>query len=161
MLFRQLCRLKLKLLFAIIFSVLGLTFIAGCVNLPAPADAALPTPEVIRGKQVFINRGCFQSCHSLGALATKADRHPLPNQPGPMPPDLTMTARRSDDWLLAYLISPQSILHYSPMSSYANIPDDEIKALIAYLQSINTNPVPSNIPLTDPEVIPPLVANVA
>lgn len=158
-LFRQLCRLKFKLLFTLVFSILGLVFIVGCVNIPAPADAAIPTPEVIRGKQVFINRGCFQSCHSLGALATKANRHPLPNQPGPIPPDLTMTARRSDDWLLAYLISPQSILHYSPMASYANIPDDEMKPLIAYLQSINTSPVPSNIPLTDPEVIPPVPAD--
>lgn len=160
-LFRQLCRLKLRFLLAIVFSILGLVFIVGCVNIPIPADAATPTPEVIRGKEVFINRGCFQSCHSLGALATKANRHPLPNQPGPMPPDLTMTARRSDDWILAYLISPQSILPYSTMSSYANIPDDEMKPLIAYLLSINTSPVPSNIPLTDPEVIPPLVADQA
>lgn len=85
----------------------------------------------------------------------------MPNQPGRIPPDLTTTNRRSDDWLLAYLISPQAILHYSPMSSYATIPDDEMKTLIAYLQSINTNPVSASVPLVDPAVIPPVVADYA
>lgn len=160
-LFKPVGKLKLKLLFGIVFLLLALIIVSGCVNIPTPAGGATPTPDVVRGKQVFINRGCFQSCHSLGALATKANRHPLPDQPGPMPPDLTMTARRSNDWLLAYLISPQSILPYSTMSSYSSIPDDEMKALIAYLQSINTSPVPTNIPLTDPEVIPQLAPDQA
>ncbi|MDO8636126.1 MAG: c-type cytochrome [Dehalococcoidia bacterium] len=152
--------LFLKVIIPGVLSILGLGFLTGCVDIPIPANAATPAPEVLRGQQVFINRGCFQSCHSLGALATKGNRHPLPDQPGPMPPDLTMTARRSDDWLLAYLISPQSILHYSPMTSYAHIPDDEIKDLIAYLKSINTSPVQTNIPLTDPSVIPPILADI-
>lgn len=100
--------------------------------LPTPKQYS---PEIARGERVFKENGCFYSCHALGTLSK--GRKPAPwNQQGTIPPDLTTSAKRTSDWLLAYLIYPQALLPSSPMRSYDYLGNENIEALIAYLQSI-------------------------
>jgi cbb3-type cytochrome oxidase cytochrome c subunit len=120
---------------------LGL-FISGAA---IASKAAVPgyTASEARGQQVFQREGCL-FCHSLPGY-----------QPTPQAmtqgvaylrrvrttwsrngPDLALEpGRRSDDWHLAHLLNPTAVLPNCPMPSYAGLPDEELRALIAYLQT--------------------------
>lgn len=142
-----------------LLAVLGLLLVvlatfSGCNIARPPVSSAHSDPLVLRGQQVFVEKGCFQSCHGAGALAASEGRISLPNQPGPVPPDLTISPPRSDDWLRAYFTSPQALLPYSPMAPYNDLSNADMKALIAYLQSIKAVPPPSKVPVVDPQLIP-------
>lgn len=150
--------------FALLFLLAMIIFAAWLLLVPdwetGPAKAAQGNALAVRGEQVFRNAGCF-SCHSVGAL-TAGKRHTgLRNQPGAIPPDLTTSLPRSDDWLLAYLISPSDMLPFSPMASYGYLPEADLKAVIAYLQNINKNERALTVPLVDPQVIPPMSSTMA
>lgn len=155
---RMLVSLKLIRSSRSLLAVFGLLLVAlatlsGC-NIARPPVSSAPDPLVLRGQRVFEKKGCFQSCHGAGALAASEWGHRVPNQPAPLPPDLTVSPPRSDDWLRAYFMFPQALLPYSPMAPYNDLSDADMKALIAYLQSIKVEPPPSKAPMVDPQVIP-------
>lgn len=127
-------------------------------NWRTPLPIAMQhSPLIAKGEQVFKENGCFYSCHAVGSLSKKGRQPVLRNQQGVVPPDLTTGTQRTDDWLLAYLIYPQLLLPASPMRSYNYLGNENLKSLIAYLQSIKTtalyaSPQPSE--LTDiPQVL--------
>jgi mono/diheme cytochrome c family protein len=117
-------------------------------NGAVPQD---PSPEA-RGQQIFQREGCV-FCHSLPGY-----------QPTPQAvmrglgylqrlgtgwsrngPDLALEpGKRTDDWHLAHLLNPTAVLPGCPMPSYTGLPDDELRALIAFLQTPRSlTPTPS------------------
>lgn len=135
------------LLSVAIFIVWLLTAASWKTDLPR---AAQQSPEISKGEQVFKENGCFYSCHALGPLSNEKAKLISWNQQGVLPPDLTASTKRTDDWLLAYLIYPQELIPSSPMRSYDYLGDEKLRSLITYLQSIK-KPT-SSINATPPEI---------
>lgn len=115
---------------------LGAMFASGTT---VPGEAS----PVVRGRQVFQREGCV-FCHSLPGY-----------QPAPQPvarglaylrrmatgwsrngPDLALEpGKRTDDWHLAHLLNPTAVDPDCPMPSYAGLADDDLRALITFLQT--------------------------
>ena len=88
--------------------------------------------QVERGKELFQTQGCV-ACHTVG------------DQGGAIGPDLTHEAqrKRSDEWHLRHLIDPLSVYVIGatknitwPMPGFAHLPQEDLKALVAFLQSL-------------------------
>lgn len=135
----------------------GVLLFVGAFALGAvvASNAAMPrdtSPEA-RGQQIFQREGCL-FCHSLPGY-----------QPTPQAvardfaflqrvgtgwsrngPDLALEpGKRTDDWHLAHLVNPRAVLPGCPMPSYAGLPDDELRALIAFIQTPR-GPTPTPLP---------------
>lgn len=135
------------LLFVGVFA-LGAALASRSVELPNTSLEA-------RGRQIFQREGCL-FCHSLPG-----------HQPAPRPvsrnlsylqrvgtdwsrngPDLALEpGKRTDDWHLAHLLNPTAVSPGCPMPSYAGLPDDELRILIAFLQTPRgfTAPPPAKV----------------
>lgn len=141
---------------------IGVLFFVGTFAVGAVLASAL-TPSSRwgregegRGEQVFQREGCV-FCHALPGyrpppqavtrgltgylqrLGTKWLR---------TGPDLALEpGRRTDDWHLAHLINPQAVDPGCPMPSYAGLPEDDLRALIAFIQTPRgPTPTPSPQP---------------
>jgi len=94
------------------------------------------TPEQVeRGKLLFQQQGCV-GCHAINGL--------FPG--GPVGPNLTREAqrKRTDEWQRRHLIDPVSVYVVGeppegaawPMPGYGHLPPEDLKALVAFLQSL-------------------------
>lgn len=145
------------LLFVGVFAV-GAVFAS--VLTPSPLHLSPPfstSGEGERGEQVFLREGCA-FCHSLSGY------QPPPQAVAPgfvgylqrlgtkwlrAGPDLALEpGKRTDDWHLAHLINPQAVDPGCPMPSYAGLPDDDLRALIAFIQTPRDTPLPGPPPRT-------------
>ncbi|HET7010950.1 MAG TPA: c-type cytochrome [Anaerolineales bacterium] len=118
-------------LFASSFLAAGAWLAFAAAPLPASSE-----PLAGQGSRIFRRERCA-FCHSLNGESTRAED---PAQNGP---DLREPGRRrSDDWHLAHLLHPDLVVAGSTMPSYARLAPDELRALIAYLQSF-APPAPS------------------
>jgi sulfur oxidation c-type cytochrome SoxX len=86
-----------------------------------------------KGQQLFLSNGCI-GCHIVG------------KQGGPIGPNLTHEALRgrSDEWQLAHLKDPLSVYVLGsteniawPMPKFGQLSEEDLKALVAYLQSLH------------------------
>ena len=114
----------------ILFSLLGFGLAGGCLEAPKLLREERLSALEEKGRMVFMREPCT-SCHVLPiALANlEVSRGVAPN--------LRKTPRRSPDWYLAYFVDSRAVLPWSPMPSYGYLPDDEVEALIAFLQRLN------------------------
>lgn len=127
-------------------AIAALIFLASCV--PAPKAPMNPSTREEKGFQVFMREGCFSSCH-VETIAL--DR---PKSISGFVPDLRRTPRRTRDWYLAYFVNPRALLPYSPMPSYGYLSDDELEALVAFLQRLNREVLTPPVKLTLEEAVP-------
>ena len=88
--------------------------------------------QVERGKALFTSQGCV-GCHTIGKSG------------GPIGPNLTKagTFGRTDEWQLQHLKDPLSVYVIGPtdgipwpMPRYGHLSDEDLTALVAYLQSL-------------------------
>lgn len=114
------------------------------------ALAAYAQPPTIasteqRGAEIFQREHC-SLCHSVRDSPAAPPRVTFPLgylerlawQWMRNGPDLNqMAGERTDDWLLAHLIEPGAIVAGCPMPSYAHLPDEDVKALVTFIQKAN------------------------
>ena len=91
--------------------------------------------QIKRGKELIFNNGCIV-CHRINGIA----------QGGAVGPNLTHESlrRRSDEWQRRHLIDPVSVYMGGElleaetwmMPSFGQLPQDELEALVAFLQSL-------------------------
>jgi cbb3-type cytochrome oxidase cytochrome c subunit len=102
--------------------------------------------------ELFRREGCF-FCHSMEGREPTAGVSPLLGLIRSGPDLLFEAGLRTDDWHLAHLINPKAINPRSSMPSYAHLSDQEVKALIAFLQEVRGQAFPTPTP-TQETVIP-------
>jgi len=102
----------------------------GPINLDPPER--FTQAQIARGQEVYAAQGC-SACHVIGG------------EGGNIGPDLTHEGlrKRTDEWQKQHLKDPVSVYVYGPtegiswpMPSFANLSDDDLDALVAYLQSL-------------------------
>jgi mono/diheme cytochrome c family protein len=172
---------------AVFFAVVAVVvFIPTQVLKPEPTLVAHPyTPEQERGRKLFYSNGC-NYCHTqyvrasdtaMGDVSLAGDYaydNPLILGSERTGPDLTYIGRkRSEAWEIDHLKNPRK---YSPMSimpSYDFLPDDDLKAIAAYLFALGNRVAEENMitpppeyaglttPLPNPEMQPATGANPA
>jgi cytochrome c oxidase cbb3-type subunit 2 len=116
------------------------------------AASTFDTPEA-RGRKIYITEGCY-SCHTMQVRQVMADAYLGPvSRPGDyayddpellgtqrIGPDLTHVGSRElakdSDKLGRYLRDPRSERPWSTMPSFSYLSDDELRDLIAYLQTL-------------------------
>lgn len=118
--------------------------LTGCITGPEPSGKGTMTPLEEKGWEVFQREPCFSTCHAQTMLL------PVTEDWAGFVPDLRKTPRRTADWYMAYFVNPRAVLPNSFMPSVTYLPDDEIRALIAFLQRLNRSveiakpvPIPS------------------
>jgi mono/diheme cytochrome c family protein len=141
---------RARLSIALAFEKFGLgllvvaTALTGCITAPKPSGKGTMSPLEEKGWEVFQREPCFSTCHAQTVLL------PVTEDWAGFVPDLRKTPRRTADWYMAYFVKPRAVLPNSFMPSLTYLPDDEIRALIAFLQRLNRGvevvkpvPVPS------------------
>ncbi|MFQ5886104.1 MAG: cbb3-type cytochrome c oxidase subunit II, partial [Anaerolineae bacterium] len=104
--------------------------------------------------ELFRREGCF-SCHSMEGRERTAEVSPLPGLVRSGPDLLFEAGLRTNDWHLAHLLNPKAINPRSSMPSYAHLSDQEVEALIAFLQEVRGQAFPTPAPTQEafiPEV---------
>ena len=106
---------------------------------PADEEPNIVIPErftqdqVERGKTLFTSQGCV-GCHTIGKTG------------GPIGPNLTRagTHGRTDEWQIRHLQDPLSVYVIGPtdgipwpMPRYNNLSEEDLQALVAYVQSLH------------------------
>ena len=97
---------------------------------PEPFDSAAKSETkpaadpVAYGRILYRQEGCFM-CHQLDG------------EGGTLGPDLSVqgTRRRSDDWLIGHFKNPPAYTKGSIMPSFKNLTEDQLHALVVFLQS--------------------------
>lgn len=118
----------------------GAWLAAGASPVPEPSDRL-----AAQGADVFRRERCI-FCHSLIGAASAVT--PDLTQSGP---DLREPGRqRPDDWHVAHLLQPDAVVAGSTMPSYAYLSPEELRALVAFLQTLS----PSGPALGTPEPRP-------
>jgi len=145
----------------------GVLLLVGAFALGAAfASPLTPSPlwgreDEVRGQQIFQREGCI-FCHSLPGyqptpqvvMRGLAYLQRLGTGWSRNGPDLALEpGKRTDDWHLAHLLNPTAVLPDCPMPSYAGLPDDELRALIAFIQAPRGTPLPTPPPSTGEGVI--------
>jgi cbb3-type cytochrome oxidase cytochrome c subunit len=110
----------------------------GTASIEIPTDAQgqprFTPAEVERGKELFQSQGCI-GCHTINGIAAG----------GQIGPNLTHEALRlrTDEWQLRHLINPVSVYVLGEpegiswiMPSYRQLSEEDLKALVAFLQSL-------------------------
>lgn len=105
------------------------------IEIPTDGDGNPRFSEAIveRGQQLFAQQGCV-GCHAINGIAPGGNQGP----------NLTHEGRRgrSDAWQLQHLRNPLSVYVEGepqgnwPMPSYGHLADDDLRALVAFLQSL-------------------------
>lgn len=99
----------------------------GASARPAPAS---DDELALRGAAIFRRERCF-FCHTLNGPPT-----PPAFDLARSGPDLGREGgRRTDDWHVAHLIRPSAVVGGSAMPSFAHLSQDDLSAVIAFLQS--------------------------
>lgn len=111
---------------------------AGTATIEIPKDEQgqprFTMSEVERGGELFRAQGCI-GCHSINGIAAG----------GQIGPNLTHEALRlrTDEWQLRHLIDPVSVYVLGEaagiswiMPSYGRLSEEDLKALVAFLQSL-------------------------
>src|SRR3990172_8080524 len=115
-----------------ILTACGAVFLAGGAWL-ALATGPLPEPSdplAAEGAGIFRRERCM-FCHTLTGTST----YPGLTQTGP---DLREPGRqRSDDWHVAHLLQPAAVVAASTMPSFGYLPEEELRALVASLQTLS------------------------
>lgn len=125
---------------------------AGCISAPEPFRGEPMSPLEEKGWKIFQREPCFSTCHTHTVVA------PANQEWFGFAPDLRATPRRSRDWYVAYFVNPRAVLPNSFMPSLAYLPDDDTRALIAFLQRLNRSvEVVKPIPVASGEI--PAVAH--
>lgn len=128
--FAYLSKMEIDALVAYMKSLGGELRTPEAVNLSPPERFTLE--QVERGKELFQTQGCI-ACHTIG------------DQGGVIGPDLTREAqrKRTDEWQLQHLKDPLSVYVIGPtqniawpMPPYVHLPEEDLKALVAFLQSL-------------------------
>ena len=134
----------LKLVRNILALLAAAGILTGCITAPEPFHGEAMTPLEEKGWKIFQREPCFSTCHTHTIIAAAAQ-----DWDG-FAPDLRATPRRSRDWYVAYFVNPRAVLPNSFMPSLSYLPDDDMRALIAFLQRLNRGveivkpvPVPS------------------
>ncbi len=145
------------LLFFLLFAAGALT---AASQPPIVTSAAADSPEQ-RGAEIFQRERCF-FCHSVRDYPMALPRvsfslgylDRITGQWTRNGPDLSViSGRRTDDWLLAHLIDPSASVAGCPMPSYANLPDTDLHALVAFINRPGAAiPVPSPSSIARPAV---------
>lgn len=131
---------------AIIFSTV---LLPNFIFRPAPSEFAVQyTPLEAMGRKIYLREGCV-NCHSQFVRLQDRDFGPLvmagdyvyetPNLLGTIRtgPDLSNEGgKHPDAWHKAHFINPRTTTPGSIMPPFSYIKDDEMKALIAYIQSL-------------------------
>lgn len=103
------------------------------VKVIAAGSAEVPLPPELRGRQLFVAKGCH-SCHYHGSLNVP------PNGPTSLGADLT--DKRYSDVLLAKILTDPSIL--PPAGTFGmpnlNLRHKEVAALVAFINKPRTRP---------------------
>lgn len=88
-----------------------------------PSPARTEAELIAYGKTLYRQEGCFM-CHQLNG------------EGGKVGPDLTVegTRGRSDDWLIGHFKEPPAYTPGSIMPSFKNLTDEQLRALVAFLQ---------------------------
>src|SRR5262249_55940377 len=88
----------------------------------APPESA--TDPASYGRLLYRQEGCFM-CHQLDGDG------------GTLGPDLSVegTRKRADDWLIGHFKSPSDYTKGSIMPSYKNLTQQQLQALVVFLQS--------------------------
>lgn len=111
---------------------------------PAPTSA---DEAAQRGALVFRRERCF-FCHTQDGTVTPAAFDLTRSGP-----DLAHEGgRRTDDWHLAHLIDPGAVVGGSAMPSFANLSQDDLTALVAFLQSQSPSPEATSVPEAMPTI---------
>jgi len=105
--------------------------LAGCLTAPEPSREGGMSALEEKGWKVFQREPCFSTCHVQTMVLA-----PTQDWAG-FVPDLRKTPRRTADWYVAYFVNPRAVLPNSFMPAVTYLPDDEIRALIAFLQRLN------------------------
>lgn len=112
-----------------VLAITGLT-VAGARS-PLVSAYVPPPPAVAAGSRIFRELHC-DSCHSIGGRG------------GMVGPDLALDAPARDaPWMRAHFQSPTSVVPGSPMPAFGLL-DDEIDAVIAYLDEVRGGGPPSD-----------------
>jgi mono/diheme cytochrome c family protein len=124
--------------FAGIFLVGGVWLGASARPAPAPHDAL-----VVRGALIFRRERCF-FCHTQNGSPA-----PAAFDPARSGPDLGHEGgRRTDDWHVAHLIDPGAVVGGSAMPAFAHLPQDDLTAIVAFLQAQGPLPRVTGAPET-------------
>lgn len=110
----------------------------GAAQIELPKDAQgqprFTMADVDRGEELFRAQGCI-GCHTVNGMADG----------GQLGPNLTHEAqrRRSDEWQLLHLVNPASVYMIAEdgsvqwiMPSYEQLSQEDLRALVAFLQSL-------------------------
>lgn len=151
----------------IIFGILALLAFAALVTLIIPTmdnvlweptDRARPYSAIeAQGRRIYGREGCWY-CHTQQVRPVKADANLGPvSQPGDyvydkpaylgserQGPDLTWVGDRLPDpeYHIIHLKNPRSTMPQSIMPSYNHLPDEDLRALAAYMVSMKSQPTP-------------------
>lgn len=139
---------------ALVLAAIAVTVLLpmGDPSLYQPSPDAEPLSELEEmGRQVYIREGCWY-CHTqqVRNLSMDVQYYGRVSSPGEYAydsPVLLGTERTgpdlariggvyTDDWHLAHFINPRYVVPASIMPSFSYLSDDELEALIAYVQSL-------------------------
>jgi cytochrome c2 len=125
--------------------VVAASVLTGCITEPFHDEAMSPLEE--KGWQVFQREPCFSTCHVHTVIASVTEDW------FGFAPDLRKSPRHTADWYVAYFVNPRAVLPNSFMPSLSYLPDDEIRALIAFLQRLNRGvPISKPVPVPSGEI---------
>jgi len=116
---------------------------------PAPSEYAVEyTPLEAKGRKIYLREGCV-NCHSQFVRPQDRDFGPhveagdyvyeTPNLLGTIRtgPDLSNEGgKHPDAWHVAHFINPRTVTPGSVMPPFSYFTEDEMKALVAYIQSL-------------------------
>lgn len=114
----------------VLFLLVSFSLMGGCIEPLKLLREAKLSPLEEKGRTIFMRAPC-PSCHVLTLALTNVE------VPRSFVPNLRRTPGRTRDWYLAYFVDPRAVLPWSPMPSFGYLYDDEIEALIAFLQRLN------------------------
>ncbi len=118
----------------------------------------LPVSAEPHGQQIFNREGCV-FCHSIPgyrplpqpvSLRIDYPRRVMTNWNRNGPDLMLEPGKRTDDWHLAHLLEPQAVLPSCPMPSHAGLSNEEIEALVQFIQAPRRGEgVPQSTPTTE------------
>ncbi len=137
------------ILFSFSMIMFSTVLLPNMIFKPKPSEFAVKyTPLEARGRKIYMKEGCVY-CHSQFVRPQDRDFGPLvmagdyvyetPNLLGTIRtgPDLSNEGgKHPDAWHLAHFKNPRTVTPGSVMPPFVYLKDDEMKALIAYVQSI-------------------------
>lgn len=103
--------------------VAGLGLGIGLLPAGPPQAPAGPRALVERGRELFVERGCY-GCHTIGALGT------------PIAPDLSRTGRRYDEAYLRRWIRDPALQRPTAHMPRLDLAEADVEALAAFLASL-------------------------